>query len=52
MEFYIDFQGYVCVEAKSKEEAEYKFWESFIKHCHKPFSDDVWEIVGIEQKIS
>ena len=44
-EFWIDFSGYVKVEAENGDEAERKFW-----HAKSPFrgaegfSDDVWDI--------
>ena len=28
--FWIDFQGYCCVDANSKEEAEEKFWDDIL----------------------
>lgn len=51
MKFWIDFSGYVCVEAKSAEEAERLFWERFVKDVAEPFSDDVWDIDGVEEKV-
>lgn len=48
MNYWIDFSGYVKVEADSKEDAEQKFWALFAGACHEPFSDDVWDIDGIE----
>ena len=48
-QYWIDFSGYVCVEANSEEEAERLFWERFVKDAPEPFKDDVWDIDGIEQ---
>jgi hypothetical protein len=49
MKYWIDFSGYVKVEADSKEEAESLFWRWFVQNCREPFSDDVWDIDGIEE---
>ena len=49
MEYYVDFSGYLLVEADNSVDAEVKMWE-FIRGITLPhgFSDDVWEIDGIE----
>jgi len=49
MKYWIDFSGYVKVEADSKEEAESLFWRWFVQNCREPFSDDVWDIENIEE---
>lgn len=51
MRYWVDFSGYVCVEADSKEDAAQKFWQNFVTDCSKPFSDDDWNIEGIEERI-
>ena len=48
--FWVDFSGYVCVEAESLDEAERLFWEGFVNNCHEPFSDDVWDVDNIEER--
>lgn len=48
-EYYIDFSGYVKVKAESEEDATEKFWALFVSNCVKPFSDDVWDIDGVEE---
>lgn len=48
-EFYIDFSGYVKVRAENDGDAERKFWRNFVNNCSEPFSDDVWDIDGIEE---
>lgn len=50
MKYWIDFSGYVKVEADSQEDAERKFWGEFVRDCREPFSDDVWDIDGIEEE--
>lgn len=50
MKYWIDFSGYVCVEAESAEDAERKFWQGFVADVSEPFSDDVWDIDGIEER--
>ena len=51
MKYWVDFSGYVSVEADSREDSEHKFWRSFVADCSEPFSDDVWDIEGIEERI-
>lgn len=51
MKYWIDFSGYVCVEAESAEDAESKFWQKFVPDASEPFSDDVWNIDGIEERV-
>lgn len=50
MKFWINFSGYVCVEAKTEEEAEKLFWKEFIPNNVSPFSDDEWDINCIEER--
>lgn len=49
MKYWIDFSGYVKVEANSQEDAEQKFWHEFVRDCREPFSNDVWDIEFIEE---
>ncbi len=46
--FWIDFSGYVTVEAENADEAERKFWHAINTQCgfcgRNEFSDDVWDI--------
>lgn len=48
--FWVDFSGYVCVEAENPEQAEWLFWQKFVANCYEPFSDDVWDIESIEER--
>lgn len=48
-EFYVDFSGYVKVRAENEEDAKRKFWKHFVNNCSEPFSNDVWDIDGIEE---
>lgn len=50
--FWIDFSGYLCVEAENEAEAEEKFWELIHNRMDltSPFSDDVWDIDTIEER--
>ena len=49
-EYWIDFSGYVKVEAENADEAERKFWNANSPfHVREGFSDDVWEIEAIEE---
>ncbi len=45
---WIDFSGYVTVEAENADEAERKFWHAINTQCgfcgRNEFSDDVWDI--------
>lgn len=52
MKFWIDFSGYVCVDAESKEDAEQKMWDAINRTLAFPtcFDDDVWKIDNIEEK--
>lgn len=52
MKYWIDFSGYVKVEADSREDAERKFWAQFVNNCYEPFSDDVWDIENIEESVN
>lgn len=46
--FWIDFSGYVTVEAENADEAERKFWHAINTKCPfltwGGFSDDVWDV--------
>lgn len=52
--FWIDFSGYLCVKAESDGDAEKKFWH-WVHECidfsYTDFSDDVWDIEGIEERV-
>jgi hypothetical protein len=52
-EFYIDFSGYVVVEAENADEAERKFWSAIHRHCPfdscQDFRDDVWDVDATEE---
>ncbi len=47
--FYIDFSGYLKIEAKDEQDAESKFW-SWVDTVPEDgeFWDDVWDIDNIE----
>ena len=51
--FYIDFSGYVVVEAENADEAERKFWNAIHRHCPfdscQDFRDDVWDLDATEE---
>lgn len=49
MKFYIDFDGYVVVNAKNKEDAEHKFWDALPLFKEDYFSNEIFEIDGIEE---
>ena len=48
--YWIDFSGYLCVEAENEDEAERLFWAKFVKNVNEPFFDDVWDIDNIEER--
>jgi len=52
-EFYIDFSGYLKVEAENADEAERKFWNAVNTKCpflaKDGFSDDVWDLDATEE---
>ena len=52
MKYWIDFSGYVEVEADSEEDAEQKMWDAINRTLTFPtcFDGDVWDIDGIEEK--
>lgn len=52
--FWIDFSGYLCVDAENEGDAEKKFWNLIHSRMDLtyPFSDDVWDIDGIEERES
>lgn len=52
MKYWVDFSGYVCVEAENEGDAERKSWNEFrgSVSISEPFSDYVWEIEGIEER--
>ena len=51
--FWIDFSGYVVVEAENADEAERKFWHAIHTKCPflagDGFSDDVWNLDATEE---
>jgi hypothetical protein len=51
MTYWVDFSGYVKVDAESKEDAERKMWDAINRTLAFPtcFYDDVWDIDGIEE---
>lgn len=52
-EFWIDFSGYLKVEAENADEAERKFWHAINTKCpflaRDGFSDDVWDLDATEE---
>ena len=52
MRYWIDFSGFVSVEAGSKEDAEQKMWDAINRTLAFPtcFEDDEWYIDGIEER--
>lgn len=52
-EFWIDFSGYVTVEAENADEAERKFWDAVHTKCPFHFKDgftiDVWDIDNTQE---
>lgn len=48
MKFFVDFNGYCCIDAYSKEEAEEKFW-SGLQPPSKYAYDDVYDIECVEK---
>lgn len=49
MEFWVDFNGYLKIEAEDKNDAESKFWDWVNSiSASGDFSDDVWDIDVIE----
>lgn len=51
-QFWVDFSGYVKVDADTAEEAEKKFWNFVYRNfdcSHSDLSDDVWDIETIEE---
>ena len=53
MTYWVDFSGYVKVDAESKEDAERKMWDAINRTLAFPtcFHDDVWDIDGIEEVV-
>ena len=53
MTYWVDFSGYVKVDAESKEDAERKMWDAINRTLAFPtcFYDDVWDIDGIEEVV-
>ena len=50
MKYWVDFRGYLKIEADSPEDAERKMWKLIDSHnLPVDFSDNVWEIEGIEE---
>ena len=52
MKYWIDFSGYVKVEANSKEDAKQKMWDAINRTLAFPicFDDDEWNIDSIEEE--
>lgn len=52
-EFWIDFSGYLKVEADNADEAERKFWHAVNTKClfldKDGFSDDVWDVDATQE---
>ncbi len=50
--YWVDFSGYVCVEAENEDEAERRMYDYFLKSDELPagMSDDTWGIDGIEER--
>ena len=50
--YWVDFSGYVCVEAENEDEAERRMFDYFLKSDELPagMSDDTWDIDGIEER--
>jgi hypothetical protein len=48
--FWVDFNGYVCVEAKDKENAMEVFWEQVKIEENDIFHDVYLDIDGVEEK--
>lgn len=51
MRFWIDFTGYVSIEAKNEELARQQFWSRFVPNDNEVFANQQWEITGIEEGI-
>ncbi len=47
--FWIDFQGYCCVDANSKEEAEEIFWDNILPLCN-PLYDINYQVDTVEKE--
>lgn len=49
MKFWVDFNGYLKIEAEDKQDAESKFWDWVNSiTASGDFSDDVWDVDVIE----
>ena len=49
-EFWVDFSGYLKIQAETPEEAESKFWNFFVNNAYPSICyDDVWDIETIEE---
>ena len=51
--YWVDFSGYLCVNAENEDEAERKFWRFInegIDLSHGDLFDDVWDIDLIEER--
>ena len=48
--YWVDFSGYVCVEAENEAKAKRLFCNWFARELGEPFSDEVWDIDGIEER--
>lgn len=48
--FWIDFSGYLVINAEDEKDAQGKFWDWVNSiSASKDFSDDVWDIEHVEQ---
>ena len=48
--FWIDFQGYCLVEAKTADEAIDKVWKNFPSHIISNDDETTFEVDGVEEK--
>lgn len=50
--YWVDFSGYVCVEAENEDEAERRMFDYFLKSDELPtgMSDSVWDVDSIEER--
>lgn len=49
MKYYVDFSGYLTIEADSSDDAERKMWALIHSlNMTGDYSDDVWDIENIE----
>lgn len=51
MKFWVDFSGYMSIEANSQEEANTKFWDWVNSlNVTGDYSDDVWDVESIVER--